>query len=95
MKAYWGRYGEDGLDTTKQKYLNDFKFQAENFWSLTESLQLADSYGKVFSEEATEYTKSSYKKYKKSGKLSAKGPAVDIYAEQLNRQLLSCELPCG
>ncbi|KAK7183362.1 RNA polymerase Rpb1 [Paraphaeosphaeria sporulosa] len=72
-------YGEDGLDSTKQKYLKDFKFQAENFWSLTESLQLGDAYEKVFSEEATEYTKSAYKKYKKSGKLSAKGPALAEY----------------
>jgi DNA-directed RNA polymerase beta' subunit len=72
-------YGEDGLDTTKHKYLKDFKFQAENFWSLTESLQLGDAYAKVFSEEATEYTKSAYKKYKKSGKLSAKGPALAEY----------------
>lgn len=72
-------YGEDGLDTTKQKYLKDFKFQAENFWSLTESLQLGDAYEKVFSEEATEFTKSAYKKYKKSGKLSAKGPALADY----------------
>lgn len=73
-------YGEDGLDTTKHKYLNDFKFQAENFWSLTESLQLGESYGKVFSEEASDYTKSAYKKYKKTGLLSAKDPALSVYS---------------
>ncbi|KAF1973318.1 DNA-directed RNA polymeras-like protein I subunit [Bimuria novae-zelandiae CBS 107.79] len=73
-------YGEDGLDTTKHKYLNDFKFQAENFWSLYESLQIDRSFNQVYSEEATEYTKSAYKKYKKSGQLSAKGPALAVYS---------------
>lgn len=43
-------YGEDGLDTTKQKYLNNFKFQADNFMSLFQSLNISESYSQVQSK---------------------------------------------
>ncbi|KAF2196404.1 beta and beta-prime subunits of DNA dependent RNA-polymerase [Delitschia confertaspora ATCC 74209] len=72
-------YGEDGLDITKQKYLNDFKFQAENFYSLFQSLEIADNYAHVQSEEATEYTKAAYKKVKKTGDVASADPALAVY----------------
>ncbi|KAF2640084.1 DNA-directed RNA polymeras-like protein I subunit [Massarina eburnea CBS 473.64] len=72
-------YGEDGLDTTKQKYLNDFKFQAENFMSLGQSLNAADSYQAVFSKEATEYNKAAYKKCRKTGNPAAMDPALAVF----------------
>ncbi|KAF2711535.1 beta and beta-prime subunits of DNA dependent RNA-polymerase [Pleomassaria siparia CBS 279.74] len=72
-------YGEDGLDPTKQKYLNDFKFQAENHMSLHQSLNIAESYLHVYSEEATEHNKAVYKKARKARNLSDMDPATSIY----------------
>ncbi|PVH92409.1 DNA-directed RNA polymeras-like protein I subunit [Periconia macrospinosa] len=72
-------YGEDGLDTTKQKYLNDFKFQAENFISLGQSLNAIESYQHVVSKEATEYNKTAWKKCRKSRNHAAMDPATAVY----------------
>ena len=55
-------YGEDGLDTAKQKYLNDFKFQAENFLSLAQALQTQEAFVHVVSPEAAEHNKKAVKK---------------------------------
>ncbi|KAF2001316.1 beta and beta-prime subunits of DNA dependent RNA-polymerase [Amniculicola lignicola CBS 123094] len=72
-------YGEDGLDITKQKYLNDFKFQAENFMSIFQSLNVTEGYPEVNSPEATEHMKSAYKKARKTGDLAAMDPATAVY----------------
>lgn len=72
-------YGEDGLDTTKQKYLNDFKFQAENFMSMFQSLNIADAYAEVNSPEASEHTKAAYKKVRKTGNIAAMDPSLALY----------------
>ncbi|KAF2259470.1 beta and beta-prime subunits of DNA dependent RNA-polymerase [Lojkania enalia] len=72
-------YGEDGLDTTKQKYLNDFKFQADNFMSMYQSLNIAEGYTEVHSQEATDYTKAAFKKVRKTGNISAMDPALSVY----------------
>jgi DNA-directed RNA polymerase beta' subunit len=72
-------YGEDGLDTTKQKYLNDFKFQAENFISLGQSLNAVDSYQHVVSKEATDYNKTAWKKCRKTRNRAAMDPATAVY----------------
>ncbi|KAH7119114.1 DNA-directed RNA polymerase-like protein I subunit [Dendryphion nanum] len=69
-------YGEDGLDPTKQKYLNNFKFQAENFMSTFQSLNVAEAYGEVRSDEAAEHTKAAYKKVRKTGNVSAMDPSL-------------------
>ncbi|CAN9148753.1 unnamed protein product [Alternaria alternata] len=71
-------YGEDGLDTTKQKYLNDFKFQAENFYSLAQALHTAEAYPKVSSTEAAEHNKKAAKKARK-GDVAAMDPATAVY----------------
>jgi DNA-directed RNA polymerase I subunit RPA1 len=72
-------YGEDGLDTTKQKYLNDFKFQAENFMSMFQALNISEAYAEVNSPEATEHTKAAYKRYRKTGDLAAMDPSLALY----------------
>jgi DNA-directed RNA polymerase I subunit RPA1 len=72
-------YGEDGLDPTKEKYLNNFKFQAENFMSMFQSLNIAEGYAEVHSTEAVEHTKAAYKKYRKTGKLDAMDPSLALY----------------
>lgn len=72
-------YGEDGLDTTKQKYLNDFKFQAENFLSMFQALNISNSYAEVHSPEAAEHTKKAYKRFKKSGDLAGLDPSLAVY----------------
>ncbi|KAF1354094.1 beta and beta-prime subunits of DNA dependent RNA-polymerase [Lizonia empirigonia] len=71
-------YGEDGLDITKQKYLNDFKFQAQNFLSLAQSLNTQEAFGKVYSQEAADHNKKAVKKAKKS--VGALDPATAVYA---------------
>jgi DNA-directed RNA polymerase I subunit RPA1 len=73
-------YGEDGLEITKQKYLTDFKFQAQNFASLSQSLNLMDSYMQVHSEEATEHNKKALKKVRKTGNPAAMDPVTAVYA---------------
>jgi DNA-directed RNA polymerase beta' subunit len=71
-------YGEDGLDTTKQKYLNDFKFQAQNFLSLAQALQTADAFPKVQSDEAVKHNKKVAKKLTKGGIVSM-DPVTAVY----------------
>ncbi|KAH7091322.1 hypothetical protein FB567DRAFT_271864 [Paraphoma chrysanthemicola] len=71
-------YGEDGLDTTKQKYLNDFKFQAQNFLSLAQALQTQEAFAQVYSPEASEHNKKAAKKARK-GDLAAMDPALALY----------------
>ncbi|KZM26933.1 DNA binding [Ascochyta rabiei] len=71
-------YGEDGLDITKQKYLNDFKFQAQNFLSLAQSLNTQEAFGKVHSQEAADHNKKAVKKAKKDA--GAMDPATAVYA---------------
>ena len=71
-------YGEDGLDITKQKYLNDFKFQAQNFLSLAQSLNTQEAFGKVHSQEAADHNKKAVKKAKKD--VGAMDPVTAVYA---------------
>ncbi|KAF1923452.1 beta and beta-prime subunits of DNA dependent RNA-polymerase [Didymella exigua CBS 183.55] len=71
-------YGEDGLDITKQKYLNDFKFQAQNFLSLAQSLNTQEAFGKVHSEEAAAHNKKAAKKARKDA--VAMDPVTAVYA---------------
>ncbi|KAA8626596.1 DNA-directed RNA polymerase [Pyrenophora tritici-repentis] len=71
-------YGEDGLDTTKQKYLNDFKFQAQNFYSLAQTLHTAEAYPRVASAEAVEHNKKAAKKARK-GDVTSMDPATAVY----------------
>ena len=71
-------YGEDGLDTTKQKYLNDFKFQAQNFLSLAQALQTQEAFAQVFSAEASEHNKKAAKKARK-GDVASMDPALAVY----------------
>ncbi|KAF2147473.1 uncharacterized protein K452DRAFT_314616 [Aplosporella prunicola CBS 121167] len=72
-------YGEDGLDPTKEKYLNDFKFTAENFTSIFNSLGIKGQFTKLMSDEATEWNKSAVKKYKKTGDLGCMDPAISKF----------------
>lgn len=72
-------YGEDGLDVTKSTYLNDFKFLANNFFSMYESLNIREHYPKLQSEEASDWTKKAWKKVAKTGDLGAMDPALAVY----------------
>ncbi|KAH9869363.1 hypothetical protein IAQ61_006569 [Plenodomus lingam] len=72
-------YGEDGLDITKQKYLKDFKFQAQNFLSLAQALQTQEAFAQVFSPEAAEHNKKAAKKARK-GDVTAMDPVTALYS---------------
>ncbi|OAL01187.1 beta and beta-prime subunits of DNA dependent RNA-polymerase [Phaeosphaeriaceae sp. SRC1lsM3a] len=71
-------YGEDGLDTTKQKYLNDFKFQAQNFLSLAQALQTQEAFPRVWSPEAAEHNKKAAKRARK-GDITSIDPVTASY----------------
>lgn len=71
-------YGEDGLDTTRQKYLNDFKFQAQNFLSLAQALQTQEAFAQVYSPEASDHNKRAAKKARK-GDFTAIDPVTAVY----------------
>ena len=73
-------YGEDGLDVGKAKYLSDFKFIAENYMSLFNSLGIRDEYSKILTPEASQYNKDAEKKYRKTGDLGASDPALSVYS---------------
>ncbi|KAJ9667928.1 hypothetical protein H2201_002114 [Coniosporium apollinis] len=73
-------YGEDGLDVTKQKYLNDFKFLAENFLITHMSLGIGDEYAHIRSDEASEWNKSAVKAVRKTGDPAAKDPVLSVFA---------------
>ncbi|KAK0268383.1 hypothetical protein LTR35_015543 [Friedmanniomyces endolithicus] len=73
-------YGEDGLDVAKAKYLSDFKFEAENHLSFFQGLGVREDFRRVMSEEAGEYNKSAWKKYRKTGKLDASEPALGVWS---------------
>ena len=73
-------YGEDGLDVAKAKFLEDFRFEAENHISMFTSLGLREDFERVMSEEAAEANKAALKKYRKTGKLDASEPALGVYS---------------
>lgn len=72
-------YGEDGLDVTKQKYLRDFRFLAENHLSLVAQLNIREEFSKIPDNGATAYHKSALKKVKKSGNISAMDPVLALF----------------
>ncbi|KAK2870553.1 hypothetical protein FQN49_003107 [Arthroderma sp. PD_2] len=69
-------YGEDGLDITKQKHLDNFTFLAQNYMSMVSQVNGVNDTSKVHSEEASNWNKAAMKKVKKSGKFDAKDPAL-------------------
>jgi DNA-directed RNA polymerase beta' subunit len=73
-------YGEDGLDVCKAKYLDNFKFAADNYMSLFQGMNMADDFDKIVSTDAQEHTKAAEKKYRKTGDLAASDPATSVYS---------------
>ncbi|KAL1960848.1 hypothetical protein VTO42DRAFT_5831 [Malbranchea cinnamomea] len=78
------RYGEDGLDVTKQKHLRDFTFLAQNYHSILSQVNGNDEFSRINSDIATEWTKSAMKKVKKTGRIDAKDPALAHYPPGAN-----------
>ena len=72
-------YGEDGLDVAKQKYLLDFKFLGENFFSIFHNLGIREDFSKIQSDEAARWNKSAAKKFAKTKNLGAKDPVLAVY----------------
>ncbi|KAK7561108.1 DNA-directed RNA polymerase-like protein I subunit [Phyllosticta citricarpa] len=72
-------YGEDGIDTTKEKYMMDFKFTAENFQSVIHSLNLGGHFARMLNDEVGDYNKLATKSYRKTGDLAVMDPATSIY----------------
>ena len=73
------RYGEDGLDVTKQKHLTDFRFLAENYLSLVAQLNIKEEYAKLPDKGAAEYHRMAMKKIKKSGRVNAIDPCLALF----------------
>ncbi|EER26659.1 DNA-directed RNA polymerase II largest subunit, putative [Coccidioides posadasii C735 delta SOWgp] len=72
-------YGEDGLDITKQKHLQDFSFLAQNYLSILSQVNGMDEFNKVHSEVAAKWNKSAIKKVKRTGQVDAKDPVLAHY----------------
>lgn len=72
-------YGEDGLDVGKAKYMEEFKFLAENNTSLANEYQMQAQFPVVRSEEAHEHLKNSVKKFSRSGDYGASEPTLSVY----------------
>lgn len=72
-------YGEDGLDITKQKYLRDFRFLAENHLSLVAQLNIRDEFSKISDNGAAAYHKTAMKKVKKSGNIGIMDPVLALF----------------
>ena len=72
-------YGEDGLDIAKVAYLFDFKFTADNFMSVFESVDFRDNIQHFRNEEAAEYNRTAIKKVKATGNIAAMDPALAKY----------------
>lgn len=75
-------YGEDGLDITKQGYLDDFGFVLRNLKSQAAQLQLGANGAKGLSEDKSQVIKhmKSAIKHSKRGSLSAKDPVNSLYS---------------
>ena len=69
-------YGEDGLDITKQKHLMDFKFIAENFFSLFEQLNVREDFQHMLRGGAREWRKKSMKAVRRTGRIDAMDPVL-------------------
>ncbi|KAI9756426.1 MAG: hypothetical protein M4579_003848 [Chaenotheca gracillima] len=69
-------YGEDGLDVTKQTHLRDFKFIAENFFSLFEQLNVREEFQHIATDDAMEWNKTAMRKVKKTGQIDAMDPVL-------------------
>ncbi|KAH7058738.1 DNA-directed RNA polymeras-like protein I subunit [Macrophomina phaseolina] len=69
-------YGEDGLDPTRVRYLNDFRFSAENYKSIVQSMDVQGQLSKLTLEEANEWNKTAVRKYRKTQDLGCMDPAI-------------------
>jgi DNA-directed RNA polymerase I subunit RPA1 len=72
-------YGEDGLDVTKQKYLRDFRFMADNHLSLVAQLNIREEFSKIPDNGAAAHQKNAMKKVRKSGDIGAADPALALF----------------
>ncbi|EME81367.1 uncharacterized protein MYCFIDRAFT_64562 [Pseudocercospora fijiensis CIRAD86] len=73
-------YGEDGLDVGKAKYMDDYKFTAENYLSLFNSMQMGEAFDRLLSQEAKDHNKAAEKKFRKTGDLGSSDPAIALYS---------------
>ncbi|EEH40008.1 DNA-directed RNA polymerase I subunit RPA1 [Paracoccidioides lutzii Pb01] len=72
-------YGEDGLEITKQKHLQDFSFLAQNYWTVLEELNGSDEFTRIGSDAAAEWNRNAIKKFRKTRKLDCIDPALSIF----------------
>jgi DNA-directed RNA polymerase I subunit RPA1 len=73
-------YGEDGLDVCKQTYLRQFKFMAENFFSLYNNMQVQELYPRIQCTEASAHNKKASKGFVKRGLDEPRDPVLSIYS---------------
>lgn len=72
-------YGEDGLEVTKQSYLMNFKFLAQNYLSLVAQLNLREEFSKLKEIGANKYSKKAMKRVKKTNNIAAMDPVLALY----------------
>lgn len=73
-------YGEDGLDITKQKHLQDFGFLASNYLSIVSQVNARNFGGsELTDQEPATWNKAAMKKVKKTGAVDAMDPALSKF----------------
>lgn len=77
-------YGEDGLDTTKQTFLNNYSFLSQNHLSIMSQINIQEDIGRVYNEEAEKWRKDSMKKIRKTGSMIAMDPVMSLYTPGTN-----------
>ncbi|KAL9617093.1 MAG: hypothetical protein Q9160_008083 [Pyrenula sp. 1 TL-2023] len=77
-------YGEDGLDTTKQTFLNNYSFLGQNHLSIMSQIHLQEDIQRVYNEEAEQWRKDSMKKVRKTGSMTAMDPVISHYVPGTN-----------
>lgn len=71
-------YGEDGLDITKQKHLQEFSFLATNYLSIVSQLN-ARNFNDRSDQEAATWNKTAMRKVRKTGAVDAMDPAISKF----------------
>ncbi|KAL9109726.1 MAG: hypothetical protein Q9227_005595 [Pyrenula ochraceoflavens] len=72
-------YGEDGLDVTKQTYLNQLSFIAQNYLSIMAHINIANEIQSIMSVDAADWQKKTMKKIRKTGRIDLMDPVLSHF----------------
>jgi DNA-directed RNA polymerase I subunit RPA1 len=88
-------YGEDGLDISKQTYIQQFSFTARNFASQLEKLKVENELETLSCEEAIEHSRKAARGYLRLGLDEELGPVLSIWDPSTNAGSVSEKFQLG